>query len=64
VSTATKTGAVFGAILALTWAVLGFWSFLLVALAMTVGALVGRIMDGELNVTNLVEAFRGKRSSS
>ncbi|TFB95960.1 DUF2273 domain-containing protein [Cryobacterium sp. HLT2-28] len=59
-----KTGAVFGAILALTWAVLGFWSFLLVAIAMTVGALVGRIMDGELNVTNLVEAFRGKRSSS
>ncbi|WP_241982416.1 DUF2273 domain-containing protein [Cryobacterium sp. HLT2-28] len=63
-STLAKTGAVFGAILALTWAVLGFWSFLLVAIAMTVGALVGRIMDGELNVTNLVEAFRGKRSSS
>ena len=63
-STLAKTGAVFGAILALTWAVLGFWSFLFVAIAMAVGALVGRIMDGELNVANLVEAFRGKRSSS
>ncbi|TFC94109.1 MULTISPECIES: DUF2273 domain-containing protein [Cryobacterium] len=63
-STATKSGAVFGAVLALTWMVLGFWPFVFVAAAMVVGALGGRIMDGKLSVSNLVEAFRGKRSSS
>ena len=63
-STLAKTGAVFGAVLALTWLALGFWPFVFVAAAMAVGAIVGRIMDGKLSVANLVDAFRGKRSSS
>ena len=63
-STLAKSGAVFGAVLALTWMVLGFWPFVFVAATMAVGALVGRIIDGKLSVSNLVEAFRGKRSSS
>ena len=53
-----------GAILALTWVIFGFWAFLFVALAMLVGALVGRVVDGSLDVSSLIGAFRGKRSSS
>lgn len=62
--TSAKTGVLIGAVLALTWATLGFWVFFFVALAMVVGALIGRLVDGKLDVTNLVDAFRGKRSSS
>lgn len=62
--TPTKFGIFTGAILALTWSICGFWTFLFVAVAMAVGALVGRAADGKLNVTSLLDAFRGKRSSS
>jgi hypothetical protein len=31
---------------------------------MAIGALVGRVVDGKLDVSGLVDAFRGKRSSS
>lgn len=62
--TATKTGILIGAVLALTWAVLGFWAFIFVVVAMAIGALIGRIMEGKLNVNILIDAFRGKRSSS
>ncbi|MCI2959428.1 DUF2273 domain-containing protein [Agromyces atrinae] len=61
---ATRTGILVGAVLALTWIVLGFWAFFFVAFAMAVGALIGRIIDGKLDLTGLVNAFRGKRSSS
>ena len=63
-ATATRTGILVGAVLALTWIVFGFWPFFFVAVAMTIGALVGRLIDGKLNVASLVDAFRGKRSSS
>jgi uncharacterized membrane protein len=63
-SSATRTGILVGAVLALTWIVLGFWAFFFVAIAMAVGALIGRIVEGKLDVGNLVNAFRGKRSSS
>lgn len=62
--TATKTGILIGAVLALTWATVGFWAFVFVAVAMAVGALVGRIVDGKLDISNLVDTVRGKRSSS
>lgn len=61
---ATRTGILIGAVLALAWIVLGFWAFFFVAIAMAIGALVGRVIDGKLDVTGLVDAFRGKRSSS
>lgn len=61
---ATRTGIMVGAVLALTWIVFGFWAFLFVALAMAVGALAGRIFDGKLNVSSLVSAVQGKSSSS
>lgn len=60
----TRTGILVGAVLALTWIVLGFWAFFFVAIAMALGALIGRIVDGKLSVAGLVDAFRGKRSSS
>ena len=57
-------GVAIGAVLALTWITLGGWAFVFVAVAMAVGALVGRVVDGRLDVRGLAEAFRGKRSSS
>lgn len=62
--TSTKAGILIGAILALTWIVIGFWAFFFVAFAMAVGAVVGRVMDGTLDLSSLVDVFRGKRSSS
>ena len=61
---ATRTGILIGAVLALTGVAFGFWAFFFVAVAMALGAVVGRIVDGKLSVTGLVDAFRGKRSSS
>jgi uncharacterized membrane protein len=63
-ASATRTGILVGAVLALTWVVIGFWAFFFVAVAMAIGALVGRIIEGKLSVAGLVDAFRGKRSSS
>jgi len=60
----TIPGIVFGATLALTWIVLGFWAFLFVAVAMTVGGLVARVLDGKLDLKVVADAFRGRRSSS
>ena len=60
----TVVGAATGALLVLTWISLGFWAFVLVALAMLVGAAVARVMDGRLDVRALADVFRGRRSSS
>lgn len=62
--TASRTGMFVGAILAITWVLLGFWAFLFVAVAMIVGALVGRFLDGRLDLSSLIGAFQTKRSSS
>lgn len=59
-----RVGILVGAVLALTWIVLGFWAFVLVAGAMLVGGLVGRVIDGKLDIRGVVDAVRGKRSSS
>lgn len=61
---ATVLGASAGAVLALTWIVLGFWAFVLVAVAMLIGAAVGRVIDGRLDLQAVAAAFRGRRSSS
>lgn len=62
--TATKTGILIGAVLAVSWILFGFWGFLFVAVAMGIGALIGRIVDGKLDVSTLLGALSGKRSSS
>jgi uncharacterized membrane protein len=64
VITATKVGIFVGATLAIIWFTVGFWAFFFVAIAMIIGAIVGRIIDGKLDMTALVDAVRGKRSSS
>ncbi len=60
----TKTGMLVGAILALTWIAIGFWACVIVAAAMLIGGLLGRLIDGKLDVRRIADAFRGKRSSS
>ncbi|MEO6827147.1 MAG: DUF2273 domain-containing protein [Microbacteriaceae bacterium] len=62
--TSTKAGILIGAVLALVWVTLGFWAFFFVAVAMIIGAIIGRIIDGKLDLRLLVDAVRGKRSSS
>ncbi|PPF74676.1 hypothetical protein C5E07_13355 [Pseudoclavibacter sp. RFBJ3] len=53
-----------GAVLALTWIILGFWAFFFVVIAMLIGGLIGRILDGKLNASALVDVLRGRNTSS
>lgn len=62
--TATITGVAIGAVLGITAVAFGFWAFILVAVFMAVGALVGRIATGKIDVSSLVDVIRGRRSSS
>ncbi|AMB58622.1 DUF2273 domain-containing protein [Microterricola viridarii] len=59
----TVTGILIGAFLAVSIILFGFWGFLLVALFMVVGALVGRIVEGKLDVRGIANAFSGRRTS-
>ncbi|MHA3684485.1 DUF2273 domain-containing protein [Leucobacter sp. HY1908] len=61
---ATLAGALVGAVLAFAALIFGFWGLLLVALLMGVGAVIGRIMSGQLDLRALARAFTGKRTSS
>jgi uncharacterized membrane protein len=61
--TPTVSGALIGAILAVSILVFGFWGFLLIALFMAVGAILGRIVSGKLDVRGLADAFTGRRTS-
>ncbi|KAM9861734.1 hypothetical protein ACI1US_02386 [Leucobacter sp. BZR 635] len=61
---ATVTGALAGAVLAFAGLIFGFWGFLLVALLMGIGATVGRMLSGELDVRALAGVFTGRRTSS
>ncbi|MEK6310156.1 MAG: DUF2273 domain-containing protein [Curtobacterium sp.] len=60
----TVVGAGIGAVLAIVAVTLGFWAFVVVAVFMLVGAFVGRIVSGDLDVRRLVDVLRGRRSSS
>lgn len=60
----TASGVAIGATLAITALVFGFWGFLLVALFMAIGAVLGRTAEGRLDLTGVFDALRGKRSSS
>lgn len=59
----STVGAALGAVLALTWILLGFWAFVWVGLAMLIGATTARVLDGRLDLRSLVNVFRGGRSS-
>ncbi len=60
----TLTGALVGAVLAFAGLMFGFWGFLLVALLMGIGAVVGRVASGQLDLRALAGAFTGRRTSS
>lgn len=60
----TLAGIAVGAALAITALAFGFWGFLLVALFMAVGAVLGRSAEGRLDLGGVLDALRGKRSSS
>ncbi len=62
--TATQSGMAVGAVLVIVCAVFGFWIALAVAVAMAIGAVIGRIVDGRLDISRVVAAFRGGRVSS
>jgi uncharacterized membrane protein len=59
----TITGALIGALLALAALLFGFWGFLLMALFAGIGALIGRVVSGKLDVRGLADAFTGRRTS-
>ena len=61
---ATLTGALIGAILAAAALLFGFWGFVLVAVFLAIGAAVGRIASGELDVRGLADVLTGRRASS
>jgi len=60
---ATTVGAMIGALLALAALLFGFWGFLLMAVFAGIGALVGRIASGKLDVRGLADVFTGRRTS-
>ena len=62
--TRTQSGVAIAAVLAIVWIAFNFGAFVLVALAMVIGALIGLYLDGRLDVSSIVSAVRGRRSSS
>ncbi|MDT3317971.1 DUF2273 domain-containing protein [Microbacterium sp. KSW4-11] len=60
---ATMKGAVLGAVLAVAALVFGFWGFLLVGLFMAIGAVIGRVVSGQLDLRAVTDAFTGRRTS-
>jgi uncharacterized membrane protein len=62
--TTTQTGMAIAAVLAVVWIAFTFGAMILVALAIVIGALVGRYIEGRLDVSGIVSAVRGRRSSS
>ena len=59
----TYLGILIAAVLALTWIEYEFWAFVGVAVAMAIGALLGRIAEGTFDPRSVVDAVRGKSSS-
>ncbi|AXJ08817.1 DUF2273 domain-containing protein [Arthrobacter sp. PM3] len=60
----TVGGLAIGAVLAVVTLAFGFWGFLLTALCMGAGAALGRSAEGRLDLGGVLDALRGKRSSS
>jgi uncharacterized membrane protein len=61
---ATVVGMGVGAVLAIVAVTLGFWAFVVVAVFMAIGALVARLVTGEIDIRRLADVLRGRRSSS
>lgn len=57
-------GTAAGAVLALAALGFGFWGFLLTALFMGTGAVLGRAAEGRLDLAAVLDALRGRHSSA
>lgn len=60
----TVSGLAIGAVLAIVGLAFGFWGMLLTALFMGIGAVLGRSAEGKLDLRGVLDALRGKRSST
>jgi uncharacterized membrane protein len=60
----TVIGIGIGAFLAYMAFAFGFWGFLIAALFMAIGALLGRACEGKLDLRSVFDALTGRRSSS
>jgi uncharacterized membrane protein len=60
----TVVGMAVGAVLAIVALTLGFWAFVVVAVAIALGGLIGRIVSGDVDLRRLLDVLRGRRSSS
>lgn len=60
----TVTGIAIGAVLAVVSLAFGFWGLVLTVLFMGTGAVLGRTAEGKLDLGGVLDALRGKRSSS
>ncbi|MBF4561601.1 DUF2273 domain-containing protein [Microbacterium sp. VKM Ac-2870] len=58
---ATVWGAVAGAVLAFAALAFGFWGVVLVAVLAALGALVGAVVSGRIDLRAAVDAARGRR---
>ena len=60
----TLAGVAVGAFLAFMAFRFGFWGFVISAIFMGVGALIGRAAGGKLDWRGVLDALTGRRSSS
>ncbi|PYY36831.1 hypothetical protein DEJ16_02150 [Curtobacterium sp. MCJR17_055] len=60
---ATLTGALIGALLAVAALQFGFWGFVLVAVFAALGALVAALATGRVDRAALTDVLTGRRSS-
>ena len=61
--TGTLIGAAAGVLLAIVALVFGFWGFLLVVVLGAIGAVLGAILSGRVDVRAVADAARGRRSA-
>ncbi|WP_394940623.1 DUF2273 domain-containing protein [Psychromicrobium sp. YIM B11713] len=60
----TIIGMGVGAFLAFMAFAFGFWAFLIALIFIAVGAILGRALDGKLDLRGVLDALTGRRSSS
>ncbi|AUZ86303.1 DUF2273 domain-containing protein [Arthrobacter sp. TmT3-37] len=62
--TPTIIGMATGAVLAFAALIFGFWGFVLTLVLVLAGAVLGRIIEGRLDLRGVLDALSGRRSSS
>ncbi len=54
------TGGIIGGVLAIVGLMFGFWGFLLVVVLGAIGAVIGAIASGRLDIRAVADAARGR----